>query len=617
MQIDLSNLKSELKTGAQALLPQLGFTDTKSGYALKAKEGAQLSVSFDGRAFTVTYAARHQFFRGLRLLKERFTGMPFTVTEQSKAKELGIMLDCSRDAVRNVPYLKELIRHLALMGYNQLQLYTEDTYEVDGEPYFGYMRGRYTKNELKEIDAYAETFGIELVPCIQTLAHLNQIFYWPEYQPIHDIDDILLVDDERTYALIDRMFATLSQCVKSRKIHIGMDESHNLGRGKYRDIHGNAKSSDIILRHLRRVVEIAQKYGYAPMMWSDMFFRMEHDGKYYINDPDAVSEAIKKLVPKNVRLVYWDYYNTNAELYENMIESHVRFGCDVAFAGGAWCWSGFAPNNRYAFRTTEVSLAACETKGVDKILMTMWGDDGAECSAFGVLPTLVKVAEWAYGESDFSRAFKALTDMDFDTFMQLEAVNYLKEDIEHIVNVHKPLLYNDCLCGLFDALIKEGDCAKYTQCVKDLRKAEKTAGRYAYLFKTIRSLAEALELKAELGVKTRAAYKAGDRAAITALVNDCYKPLVRKLKAFYAAFEAQWHIENKPFGFECHDYRIGGLIQRVTHCADRLLRYAVGKTDTLPELEEALLSPVGKDMPIGDVRRDALSKIISACRLTW
>ncbi len=38
--------------------------------------------------------------------------------------------------------------------------YTEDTYEVDGEPFFGYMRGRYTKAEMKEIDAFAEELGV-------------------------------------------------------------------------------------------------------------------------------------------------------------------------------------------------------------------------------------------------------------------------------------------------------------------------------------------------------------------------------------------------------------------------------------------------------------------------
>ena len=60
----------------------------------------------------------------------------------------------------------------------------EDTIQVEEEPYFGYMRGALTCEELKEADAYAEIFGIELRPFIQTLAHLNQIVRYEEYQKI-------------------------------------------------------------------------------------------------------------------------------------------------------------------------------------------------------------------------------------------------------------------------------------------------------------------------------------------------------------------------------------------------------------------------------------------------
>ena len=65
---------------------------------------------------------------------------------------LGVMLDCSRNAVMSVAELKNFILTLKKTGYNCLQLYTEDTYEIEGEPQFGYRRGKYTKAELKEID---------------------------------------------------------------------------------------------------------------------------------------------------------------------------------------------------------------------------------------------------------------------------------------------------------------------------------------------------------------------------------------------------------------------------------------------------------------------------------
>lgn len=172
---------------------------------------------------------------------------------------LGIMLDCSRNAVMNVPSLKKWIDIISDLGYNTLMLYTEDTYEVDHHPYFGYLRGRYSQKELREIDDYAHEKGIELIPAIQTLAHLHSIFRWPAYRNINDCDDILLAEEEKTYGLIEDIFASLEKTLRTRTVNIGMDEAHMLGRGKYQDIHGFENRFDILLKHLKRVAEIAEQ----------------------------------------------------------------------------------------------------------------------------------------------------------------------------------------------------------------------------------------------------------------------------------------------------------------------------------------------------------------------
>ena len=135
----------------------------------------------------------------------------------------GVMIDCSRNAVPNLTALKRFIEILSKMGYNCAMLYTEDTYEVEGQPFFGYKRGKYTIEELREVDEYAASVGVEMIPCIQTLAHVNALIRWDVYKRMRDCDDILLAGDERTYALIDSMFASLSKALRSRKIHIGMD----------------------------------------------------------------------------------------------------------------------------------------------------------------------------------------------------------------------------------------------------------------------------------------------------------------------------------------------------------------------------------------------------------
>ena len=181
-------------------------------------------------------------------------------------KMLGVMLDCSRNAVMKPETVKLYAGIIKKMGYNTLMLYTEDTYEVDNQPFFGHLRGRYSKDELKEIDSYCASIGIELVPCIQTLAHLGNLFKWQEdYDAINDCDDILLIGEEKTYKFIEDMIYTLSQCFSSHKIHIGMDEAIRVGTGKYQQKNGIKDRFDIINEHLHKVCEIAEKYGLEPM----------------------------------------------------------------------------------------------------------------------------------------------------------------------------------------------------------------------------------------------------------------------------------------------------------------------------------------------------------------
>ena len=86
------------------------------------------------------------------------------------AKRFGIMLDCSRNGVMKPREIKNLALFLSKAGYNMLMLYTEDVYEIPDEPYFGYLRGRYTLEELRSVEEYCNSLGIEIIPAIQTLA---------------------------------------------------------------------------------------------------------------------------------------------------------------------------------------------------------------------------------------------------------------------------------------------------------------------------------------------------------------------------------------------------------------------------------------------------------------
>jgi len=511
------------------------------------------------------------------------------MNKQTSFKKLGVMLDNSRNAVMKPETVKNYIDIMADLGYNCLMLYTEETYEVDNQPYFGHNRGRYSQAELKDMDSYAKSKGVELIPCIQTLAHVRPLFRWNVYKGINDCDDILLCGEEKTYKLIEDIFASLDKCFTTRIVNIGMDEAHMIGRGKYQDKHGYENRFDILLKHLQKVSEIAKKYNFELIMWGDMFFRLINGGSYYSNAEIKVDPKIKAMIPDNVNLIYWDYYSHDKARYDKNIIAHNAIKDGIWFAGGMWTWSGFAPHNTFSIKANDAAVAACLDRGVENAVFTMWGDNGAECSRFSVLPCLYYTARLAEGVTDMNvikQGFEAKYGIAFDDFMLLD-LPFTPNENESIVNSDKYLLYNDCFMGMFDNVVKP-DFAQGFKKVAEKLELLKDNKDYGVLFDSMSKLCRVLEIKCDLGVRTRKAYEAGDKEALRALVND-YGETVERLEKFYNAYEKQWMWENKPQGFDVQDIRIGGLIRRVKHCKTRIQEYVDGNIDRIEELHEPML----------------------------
>ena len=507
------------------------------------------------------------------------------------AKRFGIMLDMSRNAVMKPEQVKEFAKTVKSFGYNMIQLYTEDTYEVPGEPYFGYLRGRYSQQELKDMVSYCNSIGVELIPCIQTLAHLQAIFHWEPYVDIKDIDDILLLGEERTYGLIDNMFKSLRECYTSEYIHIGMDEAHHLGLGKYLDKHGFENRFDIIYKHLLRVIEIAKKYNFKPIMWSDMFFRLATKGSYYVSDPSVITDEVVAACPEGVEQVYWDYYQSDKANYDIMFEAHKKFPGETWFAGGAWVWSGFVPTNCYTMETMVPAMMSCREHNVDNIFITMWGDNGRECSPWASLPSLYAIRRIYDGVEEMEQIkqeFAKITGESYDDMMTLDLPIDMGKVYRSFSGTHKYLLYNDPFLGVFDKDIRPGVREQYVEITAKLQALANSDSAFSYLYDSMAALTAVLSLKYDLGVRTREAYQAGNMGALETLISD-YDNTRDALEVFVEKFRALWYHDNKPHGFDVQEIRLGGLLMRLRSQRNRLADYVAGKIENIPELEEEIL----------------------------
>lgn len=583
------------------LREDLGIELGKAGIDVTCVPGDELAVESDGKSVTLTWAAPIQFYRAVSLIPLPLTAC--SIREKARFQSSGIMFDCSRNAVLKPQALRFFFRKMALMGLNLGMMYTEDTYEVPGQPFFGYKRGRYTYDELKALDDYASLFGIELCPCIQTLGHLKRILHWPAYHHLRDNDEVLLADLDETYELLDQMIHAATAPYRSKRIHLGMDEAYGVGLGAHLARYGYEDPHSVIGRHLSRVLGICDKYGLHAMMWSDMYFHL--DGRNY-HSPGLPSEKAKAAVDPRITLMYWDYYQPKEEAYADALYKHTQFPAPTVFAGGIWTWIGPAPDYPTTLQNTVSGLTACAKANIPLALATAWGDNGGECNLTAALLGLQLYGELTfrpdYDEDELARRFRRCCHADAQAFLDLSLLNYMpgmKDNPSDPVNACKFMLYQDPLIQLFEA-----DTAGYAMAehfgslVTRYARYALENPDYALLFDFYTALANALALKCVWHEQAGDAVRSRNREQAAALA-DGIPATVEALDTLRVVWRRLWESTNKPNGFEIIEVRMGGIAARMATAGEKMRAFALGQVDTIPELEEQAL--ITKRRPNGSI----------------
>ena len=505
-------------------------------------------------------------------------------TETRHFASCGMMLDQSRNAVLRPDAVRRYIDISACLGMNMMMLYCEDTYTLTDYPAFGHLRGRYTREELTALDAYAAEVGVELVPCIQTLAHLATFLTWPSSAGLRDQRDILLIDEPETEALIRAMIQEMRACFRSGRIHIGMDEAHGVGLGVWREKHGTEDRFALLNRHLTMVCSICAEYDFHPMMWSDMFFRLGSKHNEYYDREAVIPDSVIESLP-DVDLVYWDYYHTEEDLYEHMLVQHERMGKPV-FAGGIWTWSGFLPNIEKTRRTSMPALRVCARHQVDTVFATLWEDDGAETSHALAVSQFPYFSEFCWCGPDVReehiRAVGALVS-GLDPRMEDAYALFYPVDMD--VASGKQLIWVDPflpLTGLSSAQIalSEQRALEALEQMKGLPACPET--EYTQM------VFDVIVRKCHLLNRLRADYTARDMPALSADA-AALRQLAEAYRALHDAHRALWLRDCRRFGWEVLSQRYGGSVQRLLDAADDLEQFVQGRLETMEELEAPVL----------------------------
>lgn len=611
-------LPPRFREGFDHLKDDLQLELSGQGFPVRFEKADAFCLEIKGSEAVIRWSRTSECYRGLSLLRQNW-GRVQVIRQPMAFESAGIMFDVSRNAVLKPETIRFFLRKMAMLGLNLGMMYTEDTYEVAEYPYFGYLRGKYSKEQLRQLDDYADSLGIELVPCIQTLAHLNRALHWPAMAHMKDTEEVLLVDDEATLDFIRAMLKNASEPYRSNRIHIGMDEAHFLGLGGYLRRNGYTEPFAIMERHLENVSAIVRELGLDAMMWSDMYFRLASPTGGYYDAPGIPAEVVAK-APEDIALVYWDYYQLDEQTYDRMMSMHRQFAAKTAFACGMWTWTGPAPHPQRAIETMVPGLRQAKKHHIPMSFATAWGDNGAECSLLAALYTMTVYGELCYCDDydpeSCAARFRCITGADARAFEDLTRFNQLPGIPDwslRPVNASKFLLYQDPVVPLYDDDLKGVDAAShYAALEADYARYEEENPGFARLFGFYHQLARTLKYKCRFHQRAGITVRAGDRAdgkECAALA----RTTARELERLRICWRELWYETNRIYGFEIIDVRVGGAASRMESAAELMEDFAAGRIETIEPLAEEPLPYT--NLPGGTLRGSyAWGEIVSACK---
>ncbi|KRL61571.1 beta-N-acetylhexosaminidase [Latilactobacillus fuchuensis] len=587
--IKLQGLTTEQRLAAEALISDNGDAQQLT---VDCQQGAPgICLTRTGNTGTIIFGTQSNLMHAVALysglVKEEHD---FEIKQATHFDSLIAMLDVARNGVPTVEMLKTYIRKIASMGYTELWLYLEDLFEVPEEPYFGQGRGRYSQADLHTVAVYGEQFGVTVVPAIQTLAHMHNALKWDAHHAVRDTNDTLLVDAPATKTFIQHLLQAATAPFLTNKIHIGMDEAYQLGRGGYLDQNGFTDQQTLILNQLKMVVEVTESLGLDPYMWSDLWFTFASP-KHEMYDPDVhFSPEFKAQLPK-VGQVYWDYYHEDQATYLDRFKQHFELSDNVVFAGGIWTWSELAPNQSKMLATVEAGLSAAKKANVRQVIATMWFDDGAEVPISAAWYGLQAFAAYQYHDD----VTQATIDQDFELIHNESPVFY--KDLEQFDNftgginvdsdnVSKIVLYEDLLLQRYEFNLKSIDLVDQWQALAAKMGAAKltaanqlNAQYYQILAQTL--IAKTNALKAVTGLRT-----GGIQAGTMAI--EQIKLFQQALRQLSKVSRQIWHQQRRGNGYEVIDLRLGAQMTRADTVIWRITEWQAGR-DALLELQAPVL----------------------------
>ncbi|MBR5457498.1 MAG: beta-N-acetylhexosaminidase [Kiritimatiellae bacterium] len=311
------------------------------------------------------------------------------------------MLDISRDRVPTMETLKLIVDILARYRYNQLQLYTEHTFQYEGHEEVWEDSSPMTPREISKLQTYCQVQGIELVPNQNSFGHMERWLVLPKYNSlakfpkggaitpwgaIKKFPTTLDPSNPGSIALVEDLFQQLLPHFESEFFNIGCDETFEIS------------DPEEYFCFLMKVVEVARRHGKRPMFWGDIILK----------HPEFIDR-----LPKDLIALDWGYEGDHP--FEAEAKRFKEAGLDFYVCPGTSSWRSLGGRVENMRENLEAAERAGRLYGAKGYMLTDWGDEGHWQPLAASLPAIVLAGNFAVSgpkaaNMDLERELDSLMD---------------------------------------------------------------------------------------------------------------------------------------------------------------------------------------------------------------
>jgi hypothetical protein len=276
----------------------------------------------------------------------------------------GVMLDISRGKVPTLETLLGLVDVAVKLKLNTLMLYTEHIFRFRRHPTIGADASPLDAETLRKLDQYAAQHHVELVPCLQSLGHMDHILALPRYRELAETERGFTIAPTHpgSRALLRDLYDEYLPNFRSAFMNANCDEPFDLGLGQ-----GKARSAELgpgglYLEHVGELRELASRHGKRTMIWGD--FVHAH--------PKRIPE-----IPDDIVMLDWWY---EAEFGSGQGFDRVKVfkqnKLEFLVCPGTSSWNCLFPRVDNSTRNIANWAAAGRKFGALGLINTDWGDWG-------------------------------------------------------------------------------------------------------------------------------------------------------------------------------------------------------------------------------------------------